>query len=127
MKTITRFYLKERDCSIQEVVYHILPELKLRRVFQAVQFVNSNLPRERVKVLLLEKGPKKLPNDRGNIFKKSKLIDTKIDQINCFLVESIVLQIIFVMLNFWHIMQVILTNQEIQVLKNINQMNLKII
>ena len=31
-------------------VYHILPELKLRRIFLAVYFVNKNLPEESVQV-----------------------------------------------------------------------------
>ena len=55
MKTIAKAYLGSRECSIQKVVYHVLPELKLRTFFPAVCFVNINLPEERVKVLLPEK------------------------------------------------------------------------
>ena len=73
MKTITRAYLSKRECSVQEAVYHVLPELKLRRVFPAVQFVNTNLPEERVKVLLSEKELNELPDDSPNIFKKSNV------------------------------------------------------
>ena len=36
MKT-TKFYINEQECSVQEAVYQILPELKLRRVFQVVK------------------------------------------------------------------------------------------
>lgn len=36
MKT-TKFYLNERELFVQEAVYQIFPELKLRRVFQAVK------------------------------------------------------------------------------------------
>ena len=51
MKTIFRAYLSSRDCSVLEVVYHILPELKLRRKFLAVHIANINLPDKRVQVL----------------------------------------------------------------------------
>ena len=35
-------------------MYHILPELKLRGIFPAVYFVNTNTPEERVQLLLLK-------------------------------------------------------------------------
>ena len=43
MKTISQAFLSKPQCSVQKAIYHILPELKLRRVFPAVHFVNSNL------------------------------------------------------------------------------------
>ena len=54
MKTIVKACLNNRDCSIQETVYHILPELKGNRIFAAVYFVNTNLPEKTVQVLLSE-------------------------------------------------------------------------
>ena len=54
MKTILKTYASNRKCSVQEAVYHILPELHLRRVFPGVQFVNTNLPEERSKILQTE-------------------------------------------------------------------------
>ena len=48
MKTIAKAYLSSRECSLQEAVYHILSELKLKRILTAVYFVNTNLPEERV-------------------------------------------------------------------------------
>ena len=71
MKTIAKASLNSRECSVQEEVYHILPELKLRIIFPAVYFVNTNLPEERVQVLLSEKELIELPNNSPNIFKKS--------------------------------------------------------
>ena len=53
---------------MQEAVYHILPELRLRRSFPAVCFVNTNPLEERV--LLSEKELRGLPDDSPNIFKK---------------------------------------------------------
>ena len=44
-------YTSNRESSVQEVVYHILQELHLRRVFPGVQFVKANLPEERSKIL----------------------------------------------------------------------------
>ena len=55
MKTIAKAYLNNRECSVQVTVYHVLSELNQRRIFSAVYFVNTNLPEERVKVLLSEK------------------------------------------------------------------------
>ena len=70
MKTIAKAYLNNREYSVQEAVYHIFPELKLRRIFPAVYFVNTNLPEERFQVLLSEKKLRELPNDSPNIFRK---------------------------------------------------------
>ena len=54
-------------------MYHILPELKLRRIFPAVYFVNLNPPEERVQVLFPEKEISELPDDSLNVFKKSNI------------------------------------------------------
>ena len=81
MKTIAKAYLSSRECSIPEAVYHILPVLKLRRIFPAVCFVNTNLPEEKVKVLLSEKELSELPDDSSNIFKKAN-IDRYIERPN---------------------------------------------
>ena len=62
-----------RECFVQETVYHILPELKLRRILPAVCFVNTSLPEEGVQVLLSEKELIELPNDSRNNFKKSNI------------------------------------------------------
>ena len=43
-------------------------------------FVNTNLPEERVQVLLSEKELSELPDDSSNIFRKSN-IDRYVDQI----------------------------------------------
>ena len=51
----------------------ILRELNLRRIFSAVYFVNTNIPGERVAVLLPEKKLSELPEDCPNIPKKSNI------------------------------------------------------
>ena len=73
MKTIAKAYLSNRECSIQEAVYHILPELKLRRIFLAVYCIKANPPEERVQVLLSEKELRELLDDSPNIVKKSNI------------------------------------------------------
>ena len=73
MKTITKAYLNSRQCSVQEAVYHILPGLKLRKIFPAVYFVNTNLPEENFQVLLSEKELSELPDDSPNIFNKPNI------------------------------------------------------
>ena len=61
IKTILKHYLSNRRCSLHENVSHIFPELKPRRFFLVA---NTNLPEERVKVLLCEKERSELPDDR---------------------------------------------------------------
>ena len=62
-----------RECSLQEEVYHIMPELILRIIFLAFYFVNKKAPEERVQVCLSEKDLRELPENGPNIFKKSNI------------------------------------------------------
>ena len=55
METIGKYYLNSRECSVEEAFYCVLPELKIRRIFLVVCFVNTNLPEERVQLLFSEK------------------------------------------------------------------------
>ena len=64
MKTIAKAYLRNRQSSVQETVYHILPE------FSGCVFININLSEEKVQVLLSQKKLRGLPEDSPNIFKK---------------------------------------------------------
>ena len=58
-KTITKAYLSNLECSVQETVYHLLSKLNLREIFLAVYSVITNLLEERVQVLLSKKNLKK--------------------------------------------------------------------
>ena len=71
MKIIPKTYLGNRKCSVQEAVYHILSDLKIRRIFLAVYFVNADLPIKRGQVLFSEKELSELPWGSSHIFKKS--------------------------------------------------------
>ena len=73
MKNILKAYTSNRECSVQEAVYNILPELHLRRVFPGVQFVNTNLPEESSKILQNEEQLSSLPEDSTDIFKRNNI------------------------------------------------------
>ena len=73
MKTNAKTYLSNRECSVRGALYHILPELKLRGIFPAVCFVNTNPPEERIQILLSEKELSEIPDDSSYIFKKSNI------------------------------------------------------
>ena len=73
MKTIAKAYLNNRECFVQDTLYNILPEMKLRRIFMAVYFVNTNVPEERVQALHSEKEVSKVPGDSTNIFRRSNI------------------------------------------------------
>ena len=50
MKAIAKAYLTKRECSLQEAVYHILPELWLQKIFPKVTFLNSNMPEKHYRI-----------------------------------------------------------------------------
>ena len=70
-----------RECSVQEAVYHVMPELWLRKCSPGVLFANSKLPEHRYKMCLNEEEIKELPEDSSNIFKKN-MIDRYMDRPN---------------------------------------------
>ena len=48
MKAIARTYATKKECSVQEAVYLVMPELWLRKTFPKVLFLNSNIPEKRL-------------------------------------------------------------------------------
>ena len=79
MKSIARAYATKRECSVQEAVYHVMPELWLRKTFPGVIFANSNLPENRYRMFRSEKEIKELPDDSIDIYKRN-MIDRYIDR-----------------------------------------------
>ena len=69
MKLIARADASKRECSVQEAVYQIMPKLWLSKVLAAVLFANTNLPENRYRVCVGEKGIKQLPESSTYIFK----------------------------------------------------------
>ena len=50
MNAIAQTYAFNQECSVQEAVYHCLPELWLRRVFPGVIYANTNIPEKHCKI-----------------------------------------------------------------------------
>ena len=79
MKTVAHAYATKRECSVQEAVYHIMPELWLRKIFPGVLYANSSLPEKRVKMILSEKEISELPEDSVDLYKRN-MIDRYVDR-----------------------------------------------
>ena len=79
MKSIAQAYSMKRECSVQEAVYHIMPELWLRKTFPAAVFGNTNIPENRFRVCLDEGEIKDLPENSTDIFKKN-MVDRCVDR-----------------------------------------------
>ena len=73
MKAIAKAYLTKRECSVQEAVYHILPELWLQKIFPKVIFLNSNLPEKRYKIFKKKCQIDELLEDSTEIFQRNML------------------------------------------------------
>ena len=81
MQSIARAYLSKRECSVQEAVYHIMPELWLRKNCPGVVFGNSNLPENRYRMFRSQEEISELPEDSIDVFKRN-MIDRYIDRPN---------------------------------------------
>ena len=73
MKSVARAYITKRECSVQEAVYHVMPELWLRKTFLGVLFANSNLPEDRYRMFCSEEEIKELPEDSTDIYKRNMI------------------------------------------------------
>ena len=81
MISIAKAYASNRECSVQEAVYHVLPELWLRKTFPCVLFLNSNLPNERFRMCKSQSEIAELPEDSVDIF-KTNMLDRYLDRPN---------------------------------------------
>ena len=70
MKSIAHAYKNNRECSVQECVYHVLPGQWLRKTFPGVIFDNSNIPKHHSRVCLKEEKISELPENSWDIFTK---------------------------------------------------------
>ena len=61
MKAIARAYMTKWECSVQETVYPVMPELWLRKTFPKVIFLNINLPEKRYRVFRDKESLDELP------------------------------------------------------------------
>ena len=81
MIQIARAYSSKRECSVQEAVYHVMPELWLRKTFPRIIFANSNLPENRYRICKSEEELSELPADSCDIFKHN-MLDRYMDRPN---------------------------------------------
>ena len=81
MRKLALVFLSHRQCSLQEAVYQIMPELWLRKCFPGVVFANTNLPEKRYRICKSENELEELPEDSTDVFKRNNLdIGISIDQ-----------------------------------------------
>ena len=73
MKKVAIAFLSHRQCSVQEAVYQLMPELWLRKTFPLVTFANTNLPEKRFKMCKSARELEELPDDSIEVFKKNNL------------------------------------------------------
>ena len=52
MKSVAHAYSPKRECSLQEALHQVTPEIWLRMVFPGVLYANSNIPEKRVRMML---------------------------------------------------------------------------
>ena len=81
MKAIARAYATKRECSVQEAVYLVIPELWLRKIFPAVIFLNSNIPEKLYKIFKKKDEIDELPDDSTDIYQRN-ILDRYIDHPN---------------------------------------------
>ena len=73
IKSIAQAYASNRECSVQEVIYHCLPELWLIKVLPGVIFANSNISENHFKILRSQQEISELPDESDDTFKKNML------------------------------------------------------
>ena len=73
MKAIGKAYITKRECSVQEAVYLIIPELWLRKIFPRAIFLSSNLPEKRFRIFKKKAQIDAIPSDNTDIFKRYML------------------------------------------------------
>ena len=70
-RSVARAYATKRECSVQEAVYILMPELWLRKTFPGVIFANSNFPENRFRICRSKEELDELPEGGVDIFKKT--------------------------------------------------------
>ena len=73
IKLISKAYSTKRECSVQEAVYRVMPELWLRNTCPGVIFANRNLTEDRYRRCRNEDEIKEMPEDSTDFFKRNML------------------------------------------------------
>jgi len=73
MKKLALAFLSHRQCSLQEAVYQVLPELWLRKCFPEIVFANTNLPDKLFRVCKSKTELEELSSASTDVFKRNML------------------------------------------------------
>ena len=73
MRKLALAFLSHRQCSLQEAVYQVLPELWLRKCYPGIVFANTSLPEKRYRICKSEAELEELPPDSTDVFKRNNL------------------------------------------------------
>ena len=79
IRAIAKAFSKERECSVGEAVYLVMPELWLRKTFPKVIFLNSNVPGKRYRMFRSKEDLQGVPGDSTDIFQLN-IIDRYLDR-----------------------------------------------
>ena len=71
MKSAAHAYLSNCEFSLQKAVYQVIPGLWLRKVFPRVLYANSNIPENRVRMMLSKKEISELLKDSTDIYERN--------------------------------------------------------
>ena len=73
MRAVAKTYSKKRECSVQETVYLLMPELWLRKTFPKVIFLNSNVPEKCYRMFRSKEDSEGVPGESTDIFQCNML------------------------------------------------------
>ena len=73
MRAVDRGYSTKHECSVQEELCLVMPELWLRKIFSKVIFLNSNIPEKRHRIFRRKENLDDLPDDSTDVFQRNML------------------------------------------------------
>ena len=73
MRAVAKAYSKKRECSVQEVLYLLMPELWLRKTFPKVIFLDSKVSEECYRMFHRKEDLEGVPGDSTDIFQRNML------------------------------------------------------
>ena len=74
MKSVAHAYVSKRECSLQEVVYQVMPKLWFKKVFPGVLYANSSISKKRVRMMLSKKEIFELPPQDSTCIYKINMV-----------------------------------------------------
>ena len=69
VKSVACSHASKWESSLQETVYHVMPELWQRKTFPGIVNANTNIPEKCVRIMLSKKESLEFPENSTNIYK----------------------------------------------------------